>query len=147
MKITRSTLKSLIREEMNRARTLNESNREVDAGLVFAQWSPRGAVRASVESAWDAGDYASVLEMAAAKGFTPETAYDYFTTAGEGLDFGSKHTVEAMFPSYVQTQGIVAALDWAMKEGAFFNMPGLGILNQDMPFDLDSMVNTKASEQ
>jgi len=145
MKITRSTLKSLIREEMNRLRTLNETTQQ-DAGLVYAQLSPSGAMLGVLRSAWGSGDYEVILQAGAEKDITPESAYDYFTTPGEGLS-GLANTVVPMYDMTKRDEGAVAALDFAMKNGAEFNMPGWDAMNADLPFELEPMVLAKASEQ
>jgi len=146
MKITRSQLKSLIKEEMNRARTLNEGNAQ-DAALVFAQLNPKSGLLGVLTSAWENREFDAILKAGEKEDITPESAYEYFTTPGDGL-YGLAHTVVPMFKQVLRNDGMVAALDFAMKNGASFDIPGIDFLNADLPFgEIDQFVMAKAGGQ
>jgi len=146
MKITRSQLKSLIKEEMNRARMLNEGNAD-DAALVFAQLNPTSGLLGVLTSAWETREFDAILQAGEKEGITPESAYEYFTTPGDGLS-GLAHTVVPMFKQVLRNDGMVAALDFAMKNGASFDIPGIDFLNSDFPFgEIDQFVMAKAGGQ
>jgi hypothetical protein len=144
MKITRSQLKSLIKEEMNRTRTLNEGN-VGDAALVYAQLNPKSGLLGVLQSAWDQREFNVILRAGEKEEITPESAYEYFTTPGEGLDVG--HTVAPMFNQLKLDDGMTAALDFAMKNGASFNIPGWDRMNSELPFDVAQFVLAKAAGQ
>jgi hypothetical protein len=154
MKITRSALKRLIKEEMNRSRTLNENVRARDAALVYARMSPKAdTALGALRKAWELGEYDVILRAGAQKDITPDSAFEYFTTPGEGLYFGpslfgvgGKPSVEIMFQSTLRDDGMLAALDFALKSGASFDIPGWDRMNPDLPFGkVDQFVMAKAS--
>jgi len=143
MKITRLQLKQLIKEEINRSRILSEGSAG-DAALVYAQLNPKGGQLGTLQKAWELSEYDAILQTAAEAGITPESAFKYFTTPGEGL-YGLAHTVIPMFKQILRDDGMLAALDFALKSGASFDIPGWDRMNPDLPFgEVDQFVMAKA---
>ena len=145
MKITRSQLKSLIKEEMNRA---SSGGNAQDAALVYARMNPDSGELGVLRTAWKMGEYQVIIDAGEKENITPDSAFEYFTTPGEGLH-GLGHTVVPMYNSMVQSQGKLAALNQAINSwGATFDIPGWDFMNPDLPFgDVGEFVIARAEEQ
>lgn len=131
---------------MNRARMLNEGNAD-DAALVFAQLNPTSGLLGVLTSAWETREFDAILQAGEKEGITPESAYEYFTTPGDGLS-GLAHSVVPMFKQVLRNDGMLAALNFAMKNGASFDIPGIEFGKSNFPFgEIDQFVMAKAGGQ
>lgn len=147
MELTKSRLRSIIKEELSRAlgenKTLSE-NKFVDSALVLAQMNPSSGQLGVLSKAHEMQDYDTIIRAGAQDGITPQTAYEWFLTPGEGLE-GLPNTVAPMVATLRRRKGDLAALNFAFENGAEINLPGFDMFGSDkFPFDVKSIVLAKA---